>query len=58
MEDRAVGRAGVNIWFPEHNSATNRIILMVLFRIIEQVNTECRCKNDNSAYLGFVITSP
>ena len=26
--------------------------------IIEQVNADCRCKNDNSAYLGFLITSP
>ena len=31
---------------------------MVLGRIIEQVNADCRRKNDNSAYLGFLITSP
>ena len=31
---------------------------MVLGMIIEQVNADCRCKNDNSAYLGFLITSP
>ena len=49
----AVGRAGVKISFPEHNSATIRSTLMELGRIIEQVNTDCRCKNDNSAYLGF-----
>ena len=49
----AVGRAGDNISFPEHNSATLRNILMVLGRIIEQVNANCRCKNDNSANLGF-----
>ena len=54
---RAVGRAGVNISFPEHNSATLRNILMVLGRIIEQANEDCRSKNDNSAYLGFLITS-
>ena len=52
------GRAAVNISFPEHNSATHRSILMVLGMIIEQVNGDCRCKNDHSAYLGFVITSP
>ena len=31
---------------------------MVLGRIIEQVNADCRCKNDNSAYLGVLITAP
>ena len=31
---------------------------MVLDRIIEQVNVDCRCKNDNSAHLSFLITSP
>ena len=41
-----------------HNSATVRNILMVLGRIIEQVNADCRCKYDSSAYLGFLITSP
>ena len=51
-------RAGLNISFPEHNSATLKNILMVLGRIIEQVNADCRCNNDNSAYLGFLITSP
>ena len=50
--------AGLNISFPKHNSATLKNILMVLGRIIEQVNADCRCKNDNSAYLGFLITSP
>ena len=49
----AVGRAGFNIPFPEQNSATVRNILMVLDRIIEQVNADCRCKNDISAFLGF-----
>ena len=33
---------GVNNLFPEHNPATVRNILMILGRIIEQVNTECR----------------
>ena len=55
---RVFGRAGVNVSFPKHNSATIRNILMVLGRIIEQVNANCRCKNDNSDYLGFLITSP
>ena len=58
MGDYAVGRAGVNISFPEHNSATLINILMVLGKIIEQVNADCRCKNDSSAFLGFLITSP
>ena len=48
---------GVNISFPEHNSATIRNILMKLGRIIEQVNADCRCKNGNTAYLDFLITS-
>ena len=48
----------MNISFPEHNSATHRNILMVLGRVIEQVNADCRCKNENSANLGFLITSP
>ena len=51
-------RAGVNISFSEHNAATLRNILMLLVRIIEKVNADCRCKNDNSASLGFLITSP
>ena len=34
--------AFVNILFPEHNSATVTNILMVLGRIIEHVNVECR----------------
>ena len=42
----------------KNNSATVRNILMVLVRIIEKVNVDCRCKNDNSAQLGFLITSP
>ena len=41
---------GVNISCLEHNSATVRNILMVLGRIIEQVNADCRCKNDNAAF--------
>ena len=49
---------GVNISFPGHNSATVINILMILGRILEQVNADCRCKNDNSAHLGFLITSP
>ena len=31
---------------------------MVHGRIIEQVNADCSWKNDNSANLGFLITSP
>ena len=31
-----------SFWFPEHNSATVRNILMVLGRITGQVNAECR----------------
>ena len=31
---------------------------MVLGRIIEHVNADSRCKNDSSAHLGFLITSP
>ena len=54
----AVGLAGVNISFPEHNSSTVRYIFMIIGRIIEQVNADCKCKNDNPAYLGFVVTSP
>ena len=54
----AVGRAGVNISFPEHNSATSKNILMIIGSIIQQVNVDSRCKNDNSAYLGFLITLP
>ena len=53
----AVGRAGVIISFPEHKSATLRNILMVLGRILQQVNADCRCKNDNAANLGFLIGS-
>ena len=48
---------GVNILFPEYNFATHGNILMVLGRIIEQVSADCRCKNDNSAYIGFLLTS-
>ena len=33
-----VGQAGINILFPEFNSATVRSMLMVLNRIIEKVN--------------------
>ena len=33
-------------------------ILMILGMFIEQVNTECPVKNDNSAYLHFLIMSP
>ena len=63
MRSWAVGQAGINISFPEHNSATLRNILMILGRIIlptliEQVNADCRCKIDNSANFGFLITSP
>ena len=50
---RAVGRAGVSISFPEHNSAPLRDILVVLGRIIKQLNADCSCNNDNSDYLGF-----
>ena len=39
--------------FPEQNSITMINILMILGMFIEQVNTECRVKNDNSAYLHF-----
>ena len=51
------GRAGVDNSFPEHNSATIRNILMILGRIIVQVSRSAPCKNDNSAYLGFLIMS-
>ena len=56
--------------FPERKSATVRNILMVLGRVREQLNADCTCKNDNSAYLSspdpylimspdpFLITSP
>ena len=53
----AVAQEGVYISYPEHNSATVRNILMVLSRIIEQTNADCRPKIDNSAYLSFLITS-
>ena len=36
------GWAGVNVLFPEYNSATVRSILMELGRVIEQINTECQ----------------
>ena len=49
------GRAGLNISFPEHTSA---YLFMKLGRIIEQVSAECTCKNDNSAYLHYLIMSP
>ena len=55
MAERLAGRAST---FPEHNSESVKNILMVLGRIIEQVNADCGCKNDNSAHLGFLITSP
>ena len=48
-----VGRASVSISVLEHNSATVRNILIVLGRIIEQVNVDCKHKNDNSAILLF-----
>ena len=41
----------------EHNSTTTRNILMVLGRIIEQVNAECHIRNDNSTNLHFIIMS-
>ena len=31
---------------------------MILGRIIEQISAECCYKNDNSAYLPFLIMSP
>ena len=31
---------------------------MILGRIKEQISAECRYKNDNSAYLPFLIMSP
>ena len=49
---------GVNISFPEHNSATVKFILMALGRILEHIITDCRCKNDNCAHFGFLISSP
>ena len=54
----AVGWVGFIISFPEHKFATLRNILMVLGRIIEQVSVDCRCKNNNAANLGFLITWP
>ena len=44
--------------FPEHNSLTIRNILMILGRIIKQVTRSVGYKNDNSAYLHFLIMSP
>ena len=41
MSGHAIGRAGINILFPEHNSATIRNTLMVHGRIKEQVSEEC-----------------
>ena len=55
---REGGWLGVNILFPEHNSATLRNVLMVLGKNIEQVNVDCRCKNDNSANHGFLNYLP
>ena len=45
------------ISFPEHNSATVRNILMLLGRIIEQVNAECSMQ-EFIACLHFLIISP
>ena len=42
VDGRTGGWAGVNNSFPENNSATVSNILMILGRIIEQVNVECR----------------
>ena len=53
-----MGRADVSISFPEHNSATVSNILMFLGRITEQVNADCRCKNDKYVHLDFLITPP
>ena len=53
MSGHAVGRAGINILFPEHNSATIRNTLMVHGRIIEQVNEKFASKNE-----GFVFMPP
>ena len=39
--ERLDGRAGVNISFPEHNSATLKNVLMVFGRIIDQVSAKC-----------------
>ena len=50
------GWAGVNISF--HNYATVRNVPVVRNRIIEQINADCRCKNDKSDFHGFLITSP
>ena len=36
-----MGQAGITILFPEHNSSDIRNNLMVLGRIIEQVNIKC-----------------
>ena len=52
------GRAGVNNSFPEHNYATVRNILTILGRIMEQFTRSIAYKNNNSAYLRFVIMSP
>ena len=52
-----VSRAAVNILFLKHNSETVGNILIVLCRIIEQVNADYTCKNDNSSCLCFLITS-
>ena len=54
---RMVGRAGGCQQFVEHNSTSVRNISRILGRIIEQVSGECWYKNDNSAYLRFLIMS-
>ena len=43
----------VYISFPEHNFET-----IILGIIIEQVNAECPCRNDNSASIHFLHMSP
>ena len=48
----------ISFSFLEYNCVTIRNILMILGRVIEQVNIECRYKNNNSAYIYFLIMSP
>ena len=55
---RAVGQAeDFSISLPEHKSAITNI-LMVNGRIIEKGMQSVTYKNENSAYLKFIIMSP
>ena len=56
--DGLVGRAGNSNSFLEDNSATVRNILMIPGRIIDNSVQSVTYKNDNYAYLHFLIMSP